>query len=196
MRRGVRLRVVVAAGFCVAVAAAAPGQARVEARSRPVPFRPFLDGSVNTPQPVPRQSNAGGEALVFQRSAYVDLLVPQFLGEALLPRFGKLDWRRSFLIGVATRKPTTGYTVRIRKISLQRVDANTTQFCVIAAIRPPGANAPVERRPTTSFDVVTIRRAGFGLSFTPSALLRDDRGKLLSRGRLAGYPVRPTLCRA
>jgi hypothetical protein len=186
--------VIVAAGLGLAAAAAGLARGAADVRSEPVRFSSVLNGSVRSvPAEVARAEFRGDTALVLSRIGDVDILLPLYLGESFVPRLERTPWSSRFLIAALIRSETTGYSVRVKKVAYQRVAAGVEQFCVIASVRKPGRDAAVERRKTTAYDVVSLPRAPLGRSFTPSAVLRDDRGRLLSKG--SSFPSRPARCR-
>jgi hypothetical protein len=194
MRRGVQLSIVVAAASGVVAGLTAHAYGAFDSSSKPVRFSSVLRGAVKTVQTPARPDFVGDNALVLPRISDLEIVLPSFIGDRFVPRLEKTPWSRSFLIAVAISRDTTGYAVRVKRITFQRVNANLDQFCVVASIRKPRANAAVEHRRTTAYEVVTVPRAGFGLSVTRSAVLRDATGRLLSRG---GFnPIRAGLCRA
>ena len=107
-----------------------------------------------------------------------------------------IDWNRRIAISATIAKPTTGYSLRIVRVALQRVKPGFRQFCVLVRIGKPRPGQPVERSVTFAEHIVTLDRKPFKQGYTvdvPRAwVLRDVTGPLVAHNVAL---VRPSLCR-
>jgi hypothetical protein len=107
-----------------------------------------------------------------------------------------IDWNRRIGISATVAEPTTGYSLRIVRVAVQRVRPGFRQFCVLVRLQKPRPGQAVEPRVTVAEHIVTLDRKPFKQGFTvdvPRAwVLREIGGKLIARN---AAPVRPALCR-
>jgi hypothetical protein len=134
-------------------------------------------------------------AYVIGRITDAHRMSPTLISQAHLAQLDRFDWRKRFVLIVSIVRPTTGYSISIKRVSFQRVDAEIEQFCVIAQIRRPAPGQALEQRRTVSNHVVRMARRGFGYAVPAAAILRSPDGKLISKTTSFG-PVRPALCKA
>jgi hypothetical protein len=190
----VRLGVVLVA-LAAAAALVPSGAARHQLRTRPVQFTTLWHKSAEGTGKSPyfRQTTPAITAYVYERIADAQYAAPIYLSKAHLDTLDRFAWSKRFLLLASVVRPTTGYSITIKRITYQHVSAQIQQFCVIAAIKKPRPNEPMERRLNASIHVVQIPRRGFGFTITHAVVLRDVSGKLLWKG----YDfVRPALCKA
>jgi hypothetical protein len=175
----------------VSAAGAAPA---VTARN--VPFTTLWqtsgEGTGKLPFTTGKQLTAA--AVVWARNGDAANLGPTFVSAAHLAALDRFPWRKRFLLAAAIVRPTTGYSIRVKRISYQHPAPGVEQFCVVATVSKPRPSQAVEQRRTVSAHVVQIARRGFGLSFSRAAILRSSDGHLLATTTEFGE-VRPGACR-
>jgi hypothetical protein len=197
----VRLGVVLVA-FAAAAALVPPATARLGSeapaaaavKTRNVPFttlwRTSGEGTAKA-----LSSDAGRSATatyVLPRISEVQFMAPSIISNAHLAELDRFPWSTRFIVLTAIVRPSTGYSVTIKRIKHQRVGA-VEQLCVFVAVGKPRPGQPVEARKVESLHAVHVARRGFGQSPTTTAVTLDLGGKVLSRtSDLA--PVRPKLC--
>jgi hypothetical protein len=73
----------------------------------------------------------------------------------------RVEWIRLFAIDLAYAAPTTGYTVTIKRITVQPIARGKRQFCVIAQIENLRAAVALPQRPVPLVDcpAARLRRA-------------------------------------
>jgi hypothetical protein len=73
----------------------------------------------------------------------------------------RVEWIRLFAIDLAYAAPTTGYTVTIKRITVQPIVRGKRQFCVIAQIKKPARGGGLSQRPVPLVDcpAARLRRA-------------------------------------
>lgn len=178
----------------LAVAAAVPAAA---SRDRLVRFTTLwrTTGEGTGKLPFTTGQTLSAAAVVWQRKGDALNTGPTFVSAGRIAGLEQFPWTRRFPLLVAIARPTTGFSVTVRRISYQHPTPEIDQFCVIASVSGPRAGQPVEHRRTVSTHAVQIDRRGFGPAFSSAAILRSSDGKLLSRTTAFG-PVRPAACRA
>lgn len=190
-----RLGAVLATSLAALVVAAA-ALAAASAQTRPLTFSTLWrsNGEGTGKLPFTSAQKLDG-AYVIGRVTDAHWMSPTLISEAHLTQLDRFNWRKRFVLIVSIVRPTTGYSVAIKRIGFQHVNAEIDQFCVIAAIRKPAPGQTIEQRRTVSNHVVEITRRGFGYSVPAAAILRAPDGKLISKTTSFG-PVRPALCKA
>jgi hypothetical protein len=107
-----------------------------------------------------------------------------------------IDWNQRIAISATIAERTTGYSLRIVRVALQRVRPGFRQFCVLVRIQKPRPGEAVEQRVTVAEHVVTLDRKRFKQGFVvdvPRAwVLREFGGGLVAHNAAL---VRPSLCR-
>jgi hypothetical protein len=98
-----------------------------------------------------------------------------------------VDYRRFFVVLVAIVRPTAGYTITIRRVS---VDPRPRQLCIVATIRRP--SAAVAPRKSNAFHAVRIARGKLGLNIPEGVVLRDQSSALQYA---TPHKTRPAACR-
>jgi hypothetical protein len=181
------------ATLAVAVVAAAPASAALQ---RPVRFQTLWrstgEGTGKLPWTTAQKLDG---AYVIGRVTDAHWMSPTLMSQEHLAQLDRFDWRKRFVLIVSIVRPTTGYSVSIKRVAFQHVNAEIEQFCVIAQVRRPAPGQPVEQRRTVSNHAVRIARRGFGYAIPAAAVLRSPDGKLISTTKSFG-PVRPALCKA
>jgi hypothetical protein len=87
------------------------------------------------------------------------------------------DFRKYFAVYATLQRPTSGYSLTIRRILLQRF-GGYRQICAIAVIgKPSGA---VEQVKSMSAHYVKIKRGRLGLNVPDHIVLREQRAGVLS----------------
>jgi hypothetical protein len=143
---------------------------------------------------VPSINYVGGAALTKQDVAHLEAI----------------HYMTHFAIGVIYVAPTSGYSVSVKRITLQRISRTKRQFCVIAAINGPATGQPVVQRAFYADQFVKLSSRRFRIDQLHWAIpmrwvLRSTSGKLLGVSVPGGAPsgvwpgtrpdARPGLCR-
>jgi hypothetical protein len=178
----------------LALAAAAPASAP---RDRAVHFRTLwrTSGEGTGKLPFTTGKPLTAAAIVWSRKGEALNTGPTFVGSAHLAALDRFAWGKRFALVAAIVRPTTGFSIRVRRITDQHPTPEIEQFCVIATVSKPRSGQPVEQRRTVSAHVVQIARRSFGVAVPEAAILRSSDGELLSSTTTFG-PVRPGACRA
>jgi hypothetical protein len=134
-------------------------------------------------------------AVVWSRNGEALLTGPTFVSSVHLAALDRFPWSKRFVLVAAIVRPTTGFSIRIKRITYEHPTPEIDQFCVIATVSRPRPGKPVEQRRTVSAHVVEIARRSFGLAFSKAAILRSSTGELLASTTEFG-PVRREACRA
>jgi hypothetical protein len=134
-------------------------------------------------------------AVVWARNGDAANTGPTFVSASHLASLDRFPWSKRFVLVAAIVRPTTGFSIRVKRVTYQHPAAEIEQFCVILTITKPRAGQPVEHRRTVAAHVVAIARRGFGLAFSKAAILRSSDGTLLASTTEFG-PVRRGACRA
>lgn len=108
-------------------------------------------------------------------------------------RIEALDFRKIFAIRLELVRPTGGYSLRIRRVTLQRVGASR-QACVLVAIGKPRPGEAVRPTKTFLYEVVTLRRGRLGPIAADRVVFRDVQGGLVYATKAPA--ARTGLCRA
>jgi hypothetical protein len=107
-----------------------------------------------------------------------------------------IDWNRRIALSATVAERTTGYSLRIVRVALQRVRPGFRQFCVLVRVQKPRPGEAVEPRVTVAEHVVTLDRKpfkdGFVVDVPRAWVLRDVGGALIAHNATL---VRPSLCR-
>lgn len=182
----------------VAVLVAAPKATGVSSvRTRAIHFTTLLrtsgEGTGKLPFTTGKPLTAA--AVVWSRKGEALLTGPTFVSSAHLAALDRFAWSKRFALVAAVVRPTTGFSIRVKRIAYQHPTPEIEQFCVVATVSKPRPGQPVEERRTVSAHVVQIARRSFGLGFSSAAILRSSEGELLATTTSFG-PVRPGACRA
>ena len=105
-------------------------------------------------------------------------------------RVNPIDYRKFAAVYVLVVRPTSGWTLAVRRLTLQRRGV-TEQVCARVQVSPPRPGQVVTQVKTHSWILVKIPRRAFGASVPDSVVARDTNGKLLFH--LAS--TRPAVCR-
>jgi hypothetical protein len=129
---------------------------------------------------------------ILPRIGETQYMAPSIITSAHLAELDRFPWSTRFIVLTAIVRPSTGYSVTVKRIKHQRV-GEFEQFCVFVAVKKPARGQPVEPRKVESIHAVQIARRGFGPTPTRASVTLDLSGKVLSR--TSDYlPVRPKLC--
>jgi hypothetical protein len=182
---GIRLfsAVVIAAIVPAAAPAAQGGSA-----GKPLPFRTVLKFSADDPSSDPPNS-----AYAFAANRRVEVL--GHIDPDKEARLDAIDFRKVFLVWTVLVRPTTGYSITIKRVTVERGGPGR-QLCVIAAVTRPGAGQPVTRTKTDAYHYVSVRRGALELNVPEGVVLRAADGKLLYATRAKTTPSRCRLSRA
>ena len=136
-------------------------------------------------------------AVVWSRRGEALLTGPTFVSSAHLAALDRFAWGASASRSLprSSGRPTTGFSIRVKRIAYQHLTPDIEQFCVVATVSKPRPGKSVEQRRTVSTHVVQIARRSSGLGFSAAAILRSSDGELLATTTSFG-PVRPGACRA
>jgi hypothetical protein len=119
-----------------------------------------------------------------------------------------VEFQSHFVIGVIVPERTSGYTVTIRRITLQRISRSKRQFCIVADLKRPQPGTAVEPKGFYAEHVVQLSSRRFRLdqfhwAVPKTRVLRESRGTLLGTsivGTAAAHDLhrsgKPALCRA
>jgi hypothetical protein len=184
------LLVIVALGLAAAVPAAASRERAVHFQTL---WRTSGEGTGKLPFTTGKPLTAA--AVVWARNGDAANTGPTFVSGAHLAALDRFPWSKRFVVVATIVRPTTGFTIRVKRITYQRPTAEVEQFCVVAAISKPRPGQAVEQRRTVSAHVVQIARRSFGLAVPTAAILRSANGELLASTTTFG-PVRLGACRA
>jgi hypothetical protein len=129
---------------------------------------------------------------VLPRIGEVQYMAPSIISNAHLAELDRFPWSTRFIVLTAIVRPSTGYSVTVKRIKHQRIGL-LEQFCVFVEVKKPAPGQAVEPRKVESIHAVQIARRGFGATPTLSSVTLDLKGKVLSR--TSDYlRVRPKLC--
>jgi hypothetical protein len=157
-------RTAVTGALAAAMVAAAADAGAATASSRVLAFKTVLHGTVpfNLPSTPLRDANAE----IVNR-------VVEAPGQGSGRTF---DFRTYFAVYATLQRPTSGYSLTIRRILLQRF-GTYRQICAIAVIgKPSGA---VEQVKSMSAHYVKIKRGRLGLNVPDHIVLREQRAGVL-----------------
>jgi hypothetical protein len=160
----VRLSVVLVASLAIIAGTAA-------AAARPLPFRTVLKWTAEDPSSDPANSAYGFVAN--RRVEVIGHIDPD--KEA---RLDAVDFRNLFLVWAVLVRPTTGYSIAIKRVTVVRGGPGR-QLCVIATVRRPRGGQPVTPKKTDSYHYVSVRRGALKLNVPEGVVLRAADGKLL-----------------
>ena len=161
--------------------AAAPA-AQGGAAARPLPFRTVLKWSADDPSSDPPNS-----AYAFAANRRIEVL--GHLDPDKESQLDAIDFRNVFLVWAVLVRPTTGWSITIKRITVERGGPGR-QLCVVAALKRPGSGQPVTRAKTDAYHYVRVRRGALGLSVPEGVVLRSAGGKLLYATRAKTTPAR------
>jgi hypothetical protein len=105
-------------------------------------------------------------------------------------RVNPVDYRHFAAVYVLVVRPTSGYSVTIKRLTLQR-RGRVDQICARVAVAPPAPDRLVTQVKTRFWHFVKIPRGSFGASVPDTIVARDTKGHLLYTPPAA----RPRLCR-
>ena len=151
---------------------------------RPLPFRTVLKWTAEDPSSDP------ASAYAFAANRRVEVI--GHIDPDKEARLDAIDFRRVFLVWVVLVRPTTGYSITIKRVSVERGGPGR-QLCVIAALTRPRAGQPVTRTKTDAYHYVGVKRGTLGLNVPEGVVLRAADGKLLYATAAKTTPRR---CRA
>jgi hypothetical protein len=173
----VRLCLVVLASVAVISGTAA-------AAAKPLPFRTVLKWTAEDPSSDPANS-----AYAFVANRRVEVL--GHIDPDKEARLDAIDFRKVFLVWAVLVRPTTGFSITIKRVTAVRGGPGK-QLCVIAALKRPAAGQAVTRSKTDSYHYVGVSRGAFGLYVPEGVVLRATSGKLLYA---TPAKTSPTRCR-
>ena len=104
-------------------------------------------------------------------------------------RLDTVDFRKVFLVWTVLVRPTTGWSIAIKRVTVERGGPGR-QLCVIATVTRPGAGQPVTRAKTDTYHYVSVRRGALKLNVPEGVVLRAADGKLLYATRAKTTPSR------
>lgn len=93
-------------------------------------------------------------------------------------RVNPVDYRRFAAVYVAIVRPTSGYSVAIKRVTLQR-HGRVDQVCARVAIMRPPPDQLVTQVKTRFWHFVKIPRKSFGATVPSTIVARDTNGRLL-----------------
>src|SRR2546421_2247250 len=115
-------------------AAATPG--------KPQHFTSFVRSDKEAPATFPGGAPTGATLFVATDASEGDFFLAALNAQAKA-KFDAFRFEHRFLIGVVLTTRTSGYSVTIKRIGLQRVTPSRRQFCVVAAITKPAPGQAV-----------------------------------------------------
>jgi hypothetical protein len=101
----------------------------------------------------------------------------------------EVDFRKYFAVYVTVMRPTSGYSLTIRRVLLQRF-GSYRQICTIATLARP--SGPITQEKSLSAHYVKIKRGGLGFNVPDHIVLRQRAGGVLQ----ATPGSRTAACRA
>jgi hypothetical protein len=156
-------RIAIAGAAVAAAICAATSAGTSTAANRVLAFKTVTHGTV--PFNLPSLPSRDASALVVNR-------VIDAPGQGT-----QVDFRKYFAVYATMVRPTSGYSLTIRQILLQRF-GGYRQICAIAVIgRPSGA---VTQEKSMSAHYVKIKRGGLGLNVPDHIVLREQRAGVLA----------------
>jgi hypothetical protein len=167
----------VAATLLAAAPAAQGGPA-----GKALPFRTVLKWSEDDPS-----SDPGNSAYAFAANRRIEVL--GHIDPDKEARLDAIDFRKVFLVWTVLVRPTTGYSITIRRVTVERGGPGR-QLCVIAAVTRPGAGQPVTRTKTDAYHYVSVARGALKLNVPEGVVLRATDGRLLYATRAKTTPKR------
>jgi hypothetical protein len=107
------------------------------------------------------------------------------LTDAAKAKLDAVRFEHTFLIGVLLGRRTSGYSVTIKRITLQRVSRSRRQFCVTASVKKPAPGVAVVSQPWFTAHIVALsadpyRIDEFHWAIPKDWVLRDASGRLLA----------------
>ena len=196
------LRVVVAA----VVAALASVSAAGATSGTPLRFTTVTQGSS---QPTVPSERLGRTLALVMTSIGMTYGVEVTLTKEEFAKLQAVSFQTHFAIAVSYAARTSGYSVTIKRIALQRISRSRRQFCVVAQVTPPKTGAAVIQRGTYAEHIVKLsanrfRVDEFHWAIPTAYVLRSTTGKLLDVSRAGGGNLgratkvtgRPAACRA
>jgi hypothetical protein len=161
MSRAPRIAIIGAAVAVTTAAATTAGAAT--APSRVLAFKTVTHGTV--PFNLPSAPSRDASAMVVNN-------VVEAPGQGT-----DVNFRKYFAVYATIMRPTSGYSLTIRRVLLQRF-GSYRQFCAIAVIGRP--NGAVEQVKSMSAHYVKIQRGRLGLNVPDHIVLREQRAGVLS----------------
>jgi hypothetical protein len=177
---GVRLAPAVLAIVPATVASAAtPGKTQH--------FKSFLRSDKEAPANFPANVPTGATLFVATDASEGDYFI-NALTSAAKAKLDAFRFEHRFLIGALLTTKTSGYSVTLKSIRLQRLSRSKRQFCVTAAVTKPEPRKPVINRLWFTMHAVSLsadpyRLDEFHWNIPRSWVLRDTRNKLLDVSR-------------
>jgi hypothetical protein len=119
-----------------------------------------------------------------------------------------VEFQTHFVIGVVIPEPTSGWTVTIRRVTVQRVTKSKRQFCIVADLKRPPPGTAVQPKAFYAEHVVQLSSSRFRIDQFHWAIpkrwvLRESRGKLLGTSMVGSATAHdlhrsgtPSICRA
>jgi hypothetical protein len=89
----------------------------------------------------------------------------------------EVDFRRYFGVYAFVMRPTSGYSLTIQRVVLQRFDGGYGQICAVATIKQP--SGAVEQVRSLSAHYVNIRRGRIGFNVPDHIVLRERHAAVL-----------------
>jgi hypothetical protein len=169
----------------VAVLLAAAPIAEGGPAGKPLPFRTVLKWTAGDPSSDPANSAYG-----FAADRRVEVL--GHIDPDKEARLDAIDFRDVFLVWAVLVRLTTGYSITIKRVTVERGGPGR-QLCVIATVKRPAAGQPVVRTKTDAYHYISVRRGALKLNVPEGVVLRGADGKLLYATPAKTTPAR---CRA
>jgi hypothetical protein len=145
--------------------------AAAAAATKQLPFRTVLKWTAEDPSSDPANS-----AYAFVANRRVEVL--GHIDPDKEARLDAVDFRNLFLVWTVLVRPTTGYSITIRRVTVERGGPGR-QVCVIATLKRPHAGQPVTPKKTDAYHYVGVRRGRLKLNVPEGVVLRTADGKLL-----------------
>jgi len=173
---GVRLGVAIGAlVLATAASASTPG--------KPQHFKSFLRSDKEAPPTFPANVPTGTTLWVATDASEGDYFI-NALTSAAKAKLDAFRFEHRFLIGALLTTKTSGYSVTVKTIRLQRLSRSKRQFCVTASVTKPAPGKPVINRLWFAIHAVSLsadpyRVDEFHWNIPKAWVLRDTRNKLL-----------------
>jgi hypothetical protein len=102
-----------------------------------------------------------------------------------------VSFQTHFVIGVVVPEHTSGYSVTIKRITLQRISPSRRQFCIVARVDAPKQGKAIVQEGRLTEQTVKLSSRRFRIDEFHWAIptrwvVRESRGKLLGASRAGG----------
>jgi hypothetical protein len=166
------------------LALALPTTAAAATPGKPQHFKGLLRSNLQAPPPIRATGALSATVFVATTAGEADVYKIA-LGPAASAKLNAVHFEHIFLIGALLTTKTSGYSLSIKGIRLQRLSRSKRQFCVTAAITKPRPGQAVNPRVWFAMHIVSLSADPYRIDEVHWAIpkawvLRDRHGKLLA----------------